>query len=107
MYGESAKKKRDESVTSLYATSSPTNITLSLSFLPCITIKTEFCYQVESVTVTIWWENKMIFPGDGSAALVKKNKKKTKLLHPTNMRDLTAHIVYVFLSLFPAEDWAK
>lgn len=48
---------------------------ISLSFLPSITIKTEFCYQVESETVTIWWENKKeIFPGDGSAALVKKKK---------------------------------
>lgn len=50
---------------------------ISLSFLPCITIKTEFCYHVESETVTIWWENKKeIFPGDGSAALVKKKQKK-------------------------------
>ena len=23
------------------------------------------------------------------------------------MRDMTAHTVYVFLSLFPAEDWVK
>ena len=59
VYGESAKRKRDKNgVIICNQFPGKLNNSFSLSFLPCINIKTELCYWVESVTVKIWWENK-------------------------------------------------